>query len=102
MSCEILNEHTEETMIAALDKIGAGDLGSQVWPGTDFSFALGENKGEEIEAALALLGTASRCSTHKTVTESLQAHPMVSLPDISCSSTKSNSDGNTLRKSGSS
>lgn len=64
MSCEILNEHTEETMKAALDKIGAEDLESQVWPGADFSFAFGENKADEIEAALALLGTAPRYSIH--------------------------------------
>lgn len=83
MSCEILNEHTEETMRAALNSIGAGDLDNQVWPGTDFEFTFGENKGEEIEAALALLGTAPACSTHETATKSLQAHLMASLPDTS-------------------
>ena len=56
MSCDILNEHTEETIRTALDKVNAGTLESQLWPGRDFEFAFGENKGEEVEAALALLG----------------------------------------------
>ena len=33
MSCFILNAHTEETMRAALDKINARNLDTQVWPG---------------------------------------------------------------------
>ena len=55
---------------------------SQVWPGTDFEFAFGVNKGEEIEAALALLGASPRNSGN-TVADISQIHPMVSLLDIS-------------------
>ena len=83
MSCEILNEHTEETMKAALDKVGAGELESQVWPGTDFEFAFGASKGDEIEAALALLGTDPRCFSCITATDQRQVHLMVSLLDTS-------------------
>lgn len=55
MACQIINDHTDETIERALAVFGAG--GVKAWPGTDFEFAFGVNKGEEIEAALALLGT---------------------------------------------
>ncbi|KAF1928403.1 uncharacterized protein M421DRAFT_160376 [Didymella exigua CBS 183.55] len=57
MSCQIVNEHTEETIKRALASVSAGDI--KAWPGTDFDFAFGVNKGEGIEAALAFLGTSS-------------------------------------------
>ncbi|KAF3036014.1 hypothetical protein E8E11_005662 [Didymella keratinophila] len=56
MSCLVINPFTERTIDLMLEAVN-GDIRVRPWPGTDFEFTFGPDRGAQIEGALALLGS---------------------------------------------
>jgi hypothetical protein len=55
ISCQIVNHDTSLLLERALQALDVDEV--QGWPGTDLNLGFGPDKGDEIEAGLALLGT---------------------------------------------